>query len=159
MCKTEVKQLLIGELILFMGQFNNKTNSVEFLNIISNLNELFLNEREDIAYYGYLIEIAPTIEEKEILSSIRNTKCKHALILRNLHGEISGTDVSFEANEKLVMPNSYADGIKVALSGELKEVEYYKFIRDDFSLIVNNLGFLSNLFGLSVPEYTLPLAG
>ncbi|MBD7912454.1 ferritin-like domain-containing protein [Clostridium cibarium] len=115
-----------------MEQFENTVSNIDFTNILTSLNESFLNEREDIVYYDYLIEIAPTREEKEIINSIKYNKQLHAQILRKLYRELSGVDISFQATEKLLMPQSYLDGIKAAFPREVKEVEYYKFIKDKF---------------------------
>lgn len=81
------------------------------------------------SFYDYLIIQAPTTEEKKIISSIREDERRHNRILREIYEISTGIEIPFEEEENFRIPKSYLEGIKKALSRELKAVENYKVIR------------------------------
>lgn len=86
-------------------------------------------EREDELFYDYLISVAPTREEKEIIISIRDDERRHNKLFRGIYERFTGMIVSPTEEETFKKPKSYQDGIKRALFGELQAVERYKDIR------------------------------
>ncbi|MGH4050628.1 MAG: ferritin-like domain-containing protein [Clostridium sp.] len=86
-------------------------------------------EREDELFYDYLISVAPTIDEKRIITSIRDDERHHNRMFRQIYNNITGIDVLMSPGEEFVKPASYLDGIKKALFGELAAVERYREIR------------------------------
>ncbi|WP_212904696.1 ferritin-like domain-containing protein [Clostridium polyendosporum] len=86
-------------------------------------------EREDELFYEYLISVAPTGEEKEIIASIRDDERRHNRLFRRIYKDFTGMEVSAGEEETFERPESYLDGIKKALFGELRAVEKYRAIR------------------------------
>lgn len=86
-------------------------------------------EREDELFYDYLISVAPTKDEKEIIESIRNDERRHNQLFRKIYKDFTGNEINTVNEENFKKPASYIDGIKKALFGELKAVDKYKAIR------------------------------
>jgi rubrerythrin len=86
-------------------------------------------EREDELFYDYLIRLAPTREEKQIIASIRDDERRHNRLFRRIYGDFTGMEISSGDEESFERPDSYLDGIKRALFGELRAVEKYRAIR------------------------------
>ncbi len=86
-------------------------------------------EREDELFYEYLISVAPTIEEKDIIVSIRDDERKHNRLFRKIYKDFTGMEVPPGEDETFEKPKSYLEGIKKALFGELRAVEKYRAIR------------------------------
>lgn len=87
------------------------------------------SEREDELFYDYLISVAPTQDEKDIIASIRNDERHHNQMFRSIYRDFTGQEVQTTDGEAFVKPDDYLDGIKTALFGELKAVEKYRKIR------------------------------
>lgn len=87
-------------------------------------------EKEDEIFYTYLINLAPTYEEKEIIKSIRDDEVKHNKYFKQIYKDFTGIDLKPKKGAIVKRPKSYADGIKQALFGELKAVENYRVIRE-----------------------------
>ena len=117
----------------------------KFLEAIGDLNEAFQDERSDVVYYGYLANMAPTNKDKEIIYSIVQDDRVNAALFRRMYEELSGTDISRNPKEKLVMPESYLAGISAAINRESREVERYKAIRDGFPTGSSYIYTLSNI--------------
>ncbi|MBU3196267.1 ferritin-like domain-containing protein [Clostridium algidicarnis] len=86
-------------------------------------------EREDELFYDYLISVAPTREEKDILTSIRDDERRHNTLFRKIYKDFTGVEVPSGDEETFEKPTSYIEGIKKALFGELRAVEKYRDIR------------------------------
>lgn len=128
-----MNELKSGEVALMEFYMNSsETTSGNVIEVIGDINQALQDERRDISYYRYLINIAPTAHEIEILYSIRHYERVHVRLLRIMYQELAGVEVSFDQKEKLVMPKSYLKGIGEALLREYKEVERYKMIREAF---------------------------
>ncbi|MBP1930103.1 ferritin family protein [Ammoniphilus resinae] len=93
------------------------------------IREAVQGEREDELFYQYLISVAPTQEEKEIIASIRDDERKHNRMFRKIYKDLTGQEVFATNEESFERPASYLEGIKKALFGELKAVEKYRKIR------------------------------
>ncbi|MCY6370204.1 ferritin-like domain-containing protein [Clostridium ganghwense] len=93
------------------------------------IKEAVAGEREDELFYDYLISVAPTEEEQEIIASIRDDEKKHNKMFRSIYRDITGMDIIVTEGEEFEKPASYIDGIATALFGELKAVEKYRVIR------------------------------
>lgn len=91
--------------------------------------EAVQGEREDELYYNYLISVAPTREEKDIIVSIRDDERKHNRLFRKIYKDFTGMEVPPGGEETFEKPKSYLEGIKKALFGELRAVEKYRAIR------------------------------
>lgn len=86
-------------------------------------------EREDELFYDYLVSIAPSNEEKEIILSIRDDERKHNRMFRIIYEDLTGQTLPAPTGENFEKPSSYIDGIRRALFGELAAVERYRDIR------------------------------
>ena len=88
-------------------------------------------EREDELFYDYLISLAPTEEEKDIIASIRDDERGHNKMFRQIYRSITGVTLppASASDEEFIKPASYLEGIKKALFGELSAVERYREIR------------------------------
>lgn len=85
-------------------------------------------EREDELFYDYLISIAQTKEEKDIIATIRDDERKHNRIFREIYKFFTGETINTLKEIDFEKPKSYIDGIKKAKFGELATVERYRVI-------------------------------
>lgn len=86
-------------------------------------------ERNDELEYEYLICLAPTKEEKEIITSIRNDERNHRKWYKEIYKCYTGKAIESTDGEQPEKPKSYIDGIKKAFFGELSAMERYRIIR------------------------------
>ena len=91
--------------------------------------EAVQGEKEDRIFYDYLIDNAPTQDQKEIISSIRNDEIRHNQLYKKMYKELTGQEVHIEEEEEFVPPASFEQGIKKAILGEMKAMEKYRIIR------------------------------
>ncbi|GAA0777989.1 hypothetical protein GCM10008908_34100 [Clostridium subterminale] len=101
---------------------------------LEGIKEAVQGEREDELFYDYLISVAPTMEEKDIITSIRDDERRHNREFRKIYRDFTGMDVPTVENETFERPESYIDGIKKALFGELRAVERYRDIRKNLGM-------------------------
>ncbi|WP_195573880.1 ferritin-like domain-containing protein [Paenibacillus sp. 1001270B_150601_E10] len=90
--------------------------------------EAVQGEREDELFYQYLISVAPTQEQKDIIASIRDDERKHNQMFRQIYRDFTGQELQPSNGETFTKPESYIKGIQQALFGELKAVERYRVI-------------------------------
>lgn len=133
---------------------NIEATNRKFLEAIGDLNEAFQDERSDLVYYEYLASIAPTAKERDIIYSIIEEDRVNATLFRRMYEELSGTDVSRDPKEKLVMPESYLAGISEAINRELREMERYKAIREGFPSGSSYIYMLSNIIANELKHIT-----
>ena len=91
--------------------------------------EAVQGEKEDRVFYEYLISVAPTKEDQEIITSIRNDEVKHNLLFKKIYQDFTGQQVQEAPDEEFIAPASYEEGLRQALFGELRAVEKYREIR------------------------------
>ncbi|MGV2643583.1 ferritin-like domain-containing protein, partial [Clostridium perfringens] len=60
---------------------------------LNDIKKAVQGEREDELFYDYLISVAPTREEKEIIASIRDDERRHNQIFRRIYKDFTGMDV------------------------------------------------------------------
>lgn len=120
----------MGESISFMEQYNKPISNDEQLQMALNrISKAVQGEREDELFYDYLIKEAPTTEEKTIITSIRDDERRHNRMFRRIYKDFTDEELPVNEDEAFEEPESYLDGIKKALFGELAAVERYKIIR------------------------------
>ncbi|MDP4092343.1 MAG: ferritin-like domain-containing protein [Bacillota bacterium] len=85
-------------------------------------------ETEDRLFYSYLINTAPTEEEKRIITGIRDDEIKHFSLFRQIYFELTGQVLAPPANASFQQPATYCDGLKRALLGEQNAVGKYRKI-------------------------------
>ncbi|WP_352417471.1 ferritin-like domain-containing protein [Clostridium tertium] len=108
---------------------NNQKPHPQLSLALDEIRKAVQGEREDELFYDYLISLAPTKDEKEIIESIRNDERKHNQLFRKIYKDFTGNDINTMNEENLKKPLSFIDGIRTALFGELKAVDKYKAIR------------------------------
>ena len=94
------------------------------------IKEAVQDERSDELLYSYLISVAPTQEEKDIITSIRDDERNHRKWFREIYKYYTGEDIESTDGEEFKKPSSYIEGISGAVFGELKALEKYRFIRE-----------------------------
>lgn len=97
-------------------------------NALSLIQEAVAGENEDREFYTYLLENAPTMEEKEIITGIRDNEINHFNLFHQLYYDITGEMIPQQENEQFTPPASYCDGLKKALLGEQHAVQKYRQI-------------------------------
>lgn len=104
----------------------------KFKTALKMIKESIQGEKEDEMFYNYLIQKAPTQEEKDIIASIRDDEIKHNMMFKRIYSDFTGKDVyaSMDYDYNMNMPKSYMEGIKKAFFGELKAMEKYRKIRE-----------------------------
>lgn len=110
---------------MFEPQINNK----ELKDALKGVKAGVQGEREDELFYDYLISVAPSREDKEIIASIRDDERKHNKYFRMIYRYFTGMEIPMNEEEDFERPSSYLDGIRRALFGELRAVEKYRDIR------------------------------
>lgn len=90
--------------------------------------EALSGETEDKLFYDYLISIAPSQEDKDIIASIRDDEKEHFDLFRQLYYELTGQMPPQQNNEGFTKPASYCQGIKKSILGEISAVENYRKI-------------------------------
>ncbi len=94
-------------------------------NALSLIQQAVSGEKEDIDYYNYLIDIAPSEEDKQIISSIRNDEMKHYNMFIQIYCDITGHPVPQGIEEPFIAPPTYCDGLKTAIFGENTAIMEY----------------------------------
>ena len=85
-------------------------------------------ETEDRMFYDYLINEAPSEEDKRIIAGIRDDEMKHYEMFRQLYYELTGNTAAQQQQDTFERPASYCDGLKNALMGEQNAVRKYRNI-------------------------------
>lgn len=93
------------------------------------IEEAVQDEKQEETLYNYLIENAPTEEEKVIIATIRDDEIKHGRMFRSIYRDITGEEIIASEVEAIEPPESYIEGLADALFGELSNVEKYREIR------------------------------
>ncbi|MFL0194806.1 DUF5661 family protein [Clostridium sp. WILCCON 0269] len=94
------------------------------------IKEAVQGERSDELLYDYFISIAPTQEEKNIITSIRNDERNHRKWFREIYKHYTGKEIDSKDGKDFTRPASYIEGISKAVFGELGAMEKYRFIRE-----------------------------
>ncbi len=83
-------------------------------------------EAEDGVFYEYLISVAPSQEDKDIIMGIRNDEMKHYKLFRQLYFDITGEKLPAVQGAAFHQSVSYCEGLKKALLGEQNAVVKYR---------------------------------
>ena len=86
-------------------------------------------EKTDELFYDYLISMAPSQEEKNIITTIRDDERKHNRFFREIYKFYTVQSILPPTNVDFEKPQSYIDGISKAKFGELDALERYRDIR------------------------------
>lgn len=85
-------------------------------------------EIHDKLFYQYLLDNAPAMLDKEIITEIRDNEIKHAKMFRQIYFEHTGKTVKPDENVTFEKPKTYCDGLRGALMGETNAVKKYRRI-------------------------------
>ena len=97
-------------------------------NALALIKEAIKDEKHDELFYDYLLKNAPSKDQRDIITSIRNDERKHFAMFKMIYKFFTGEDITVSNGEDFKPPKSYIDGIVEALFGELKAVEKYREI-------------------------------
>ncbi len=136
------------------------------------IKEAVNDERADEMTYDYLINAAPTKEEKDIITSIRDDERVHRSLYREIYKTFTGQELRVTDGEEFKKPSSYIEGIKKAVFGELAAMEKYRIIREGlpsryyrdvvFRILTDEMkhatkyNYILNLHAMSDEEKTMP---
>lgn len=90
--------------------------------------EAIRGETEDRMFYSYLLNNAPSMLDKELITGIRDDEIKHAKMFRQIYFEHTGKMIQADKNIEFEPPTTYCDGLKGALLGEQNAVKKYRRI-------------------------------
>ena len=90
--------------------------------------EAVADERQDEMFYEYMIKLAPTKEEKEMIAGIRDDERKHNNLFRHIYCELTGEVLPAATDGEQKRPKTYCEGIKEAFMGELATAQKYRRI-------------------------------
>ena len=79
--------------------------------------EAVQGEKEDRLFYDYLISVAPTQEDKDIIASIRDDEIRHNLMFKQMYKMYTGQEVPDAPGEEFTKPSSYEEGFSKHCSG------------------------------------------
>lgn len=97
-------------------------------NALMLIQQAVAGENEDRLFYTWLIENAPTNEDKQIISGIRDNEISHFGMFRSIYYDLTGRTVPPVQGETFTPPATYCDGLKRALMGEQNAVIKYRHI-------------------------------
>lgn len=97
-------------------------------NALSLIREAVSGESEDREFYSFLLELSPTMEEKEIITGIRDDEINHYNLFHQIYYDITGEMIPQLVSEQFIPPASYCEGLKKALLGEQNAVKKYRQI-------------------------------
>lgn len=92
------------------------------------LQESVTGESEDRMFYRYLIDNAPTHQEKEIITGIRDDEIGHFGLVRHVYSQLTGQILPPPENVTFERPASYCEGLMKAIRGEQNAVIRYRQI-------------------------------
>jgi rubrerythrin len=88
--------------------------------------EAVQDERGDELFYDYLLALAPSEEQRRIITTIRDDERKHQRMFRQIYCELTGKTIPPTEPEPLDKPASYLEGIERALFGELAVASFLR---------------------------------
>ena len=86
------------------------------------------DEYEDRMLYAFLIENAPSEEDRQLIEEIRDNEIDHFNLLRQLYFSITGRVIPQQQNGEFTVPKTYCEGVKNALLSEDSAVQKYRRI-------------------------------
>ena len=95
---------------------------------LKSIQEAVAGEAEDRKFYQYLIDTAPSNEDKEIITGIRDDEIGHFGLFRQVYYQLTGQMLPPTQDVAFQKPASYCAGIKKAIIGEQNAVRKYRRI-------------------------------
>lgn len=129
------KQAIPYEPVKDMSATEQQTQTTEMFTYPQNLQDaldLILQalsgENEDRMFYSWLMENAPSIEDKEIISGIRENEIGHYGLFKQIYNEVSNMMPQQFPGEQFSPPENYCAGLANAILGEQNAVQKYRNI-------------------------------
>lgn len=97
-------------------------------NALSVIEKALAGETEDRMFYSWLIENAPSDEDKQIISGIRDNEIGHYQLFTRIYNELTDMMPQQVQGEQFSPPPNYCAGLAKSLLGEQKAVEKYRKI-------------------------------
>jgi rubrerythrin len=97
-------------------------------NALTLIQQALAGETEDRMFYTWLIEHAPSNEDQQIISGIRDNEIGHFALFKKLYYELTGMTPQQAPGEEFIPPESYCAGLASALLGEQSAVQRYRKI-------------------------------
>lgn len=87
-------------------------------------------EQRDAAFYRYLVNIAPTQEDKDIIINIQKDELKHYQLLRRIYTNLTGLVPPEQQPSAAAMPQirTYCQGLFTAFKWEISDSQRYRKI-------------------------------
>ncbi|WMJ82249.1 DUF5661 family protein [Clostridium sp. MB40-C1] len=95
--------------------------------------ESIQHEKDNELFYNFLISLAPTKEEKHIISTIRDDERKHNRWFKKIYTLYTGQSIYSSTNLNFQKPQSYIDAIKQAKLEKLNTIKRYSNIKTGIS--------------------------
>lgn len=137
-----------------MSNYNYPTTK-SFIRSVKLIRESIEGEQYDALFYEWLINNIPTDiltqqQSKSIrdtITSIRDDELSHNKMFKEMYKQITGEDV-VPAEEEFVAPDTFINGIIMALNGELNAVKKYRQIMSG----IPNLYYRDKIFNILTDE-------
>lgn len=108
-----------------MEQYVYPNNLPQALKLIT---DAVSGETEDRQFYGYLLSVAPSEEDKSIITGIRDDEIGHFSLFRRIYSDLTGQILPPPGNVTFEQPASWCAGIARAIKGEQGAVRRYRQI-------------------------------
>ena len=92
-------------------------------NAIALIQNTLIDEEEEYIFYTYMSEIAPSEEEMQMITGIRNDEISHHHLFSKIYQDITETKAIQLNINRFVRPASYCEGLKRALLAEQQGIE------------------------------------
>lgn len=86
------------------------------------------SEEENRTFYTYLIENAPTNDDGQMITGIRNNEISHINMFYKIYNDITGNNMPPLTVKQFVPPFTYCEGIKRAILAEQDDLQNYRKI-------------------------------
>lgn len=113
------RQNQISDIFAYPQNFQNALNLIQ---------QALSGETEDRMFYSWLLENAPSDEDQQIITGIRDNEIGHYELFNQIYYELTGVMPPQAPGEQFIQPESYCAGLANALLGEQNAVQKYRKI-------------------------------
>jgi len=101
--------------------------ATSYIEALELMRQAVKGEKSDELFYDQLIRLAPGKEQVDIITSIRDDERSHNKMFREMLLVLTGQQMGTGSGEENApRPDTYLNGLKTALFGELSAVERYR---------------------------------
>ena len=108
-----------------LNEYIYPQNLPEALKLIG---EAVAGETEDRMFYQYLLETAPSDEDKEIIKGIREDEIRHFTLFKQVYFMLTRQLLAPSQDPSFEKPSAYCEGLKRAIQGEQNAIIKYRRI-------------------------------